>query len=102
MDSLISKVGNVTDGLKRMSKLVISSVSGAAAGAGVSLAFSGDFVVCADNAKFIMAFVNLGLVPDTGGTYLFVKSLWNSENNGTVCYRKTNESTGSKRCRNGI
>ena len=40
MDSLISKVGNVTDGLKRMSKLVISSVSGAAAGAGVSLAFS--------------------------------------------------------------
>ena len=43
--------------------------------AGVSLAFSGDFVVCADNAKFIMAFVNLGLVPDTGGTYLFVKSL---------------------------
>ena len=68
MDSLISKVGNVTDGLKRMSKLVISSVSGAAAGAGVSLAFSGDFVVCADNAKFIMAFVNLGLVPDTGDT----------------------------------
>ena len=55
MDSLISKVGNVTDGLKRMSKLVISSVSGAAAGAGVSLAFSGDFVVCADNAKFIKA-----------------------------------------------
>ena len=75
MDSLISKVGNVTDGLKRMSKLVISSVSGAAAGAGVSLAFSGDFVVCADNAKFIMAFVNLGLVPDTGGTYLFVMKL---------------------------
>ena len=75
MDSLIGKVGNVTDGLKRMSKLVISSVSGAAAGAGVSLAFSADFVVCADNAKFIMAFVNLGLVPDTGGTYLFAKSL---------------------------
>lgn len=75
MDSLISKVGNVTDGLKRMSKLVICQVSGAAAGAGVSLAFSGDFVVCADNAKFIMAFVNLGLVPDTGGTYLLAKTL---------------------------
>lgn len=75
MDSLIEKVGKVTDGLKRMSKLVISGVSGAAAGAGVSLAFSADFVVCADNARFIMAFVNLGLVPDTGGTYLFAKSL---------------------------
>lgn len=75
MDSLFDKVGNVTNGLKRMSKLVIAQVSGAAAGAGVSLAFSADFVVCADNAKFIMAFVNLGLVPDTGGTYLLVKSL---------------------------
>lgn len=75
MDSLIGKVGNVTDGLKRMSKLVISQVSGAAAGAGVSLAFSADFIVCAENAKFIMAFVNLGLVPDTGGTYLLAKSL---------------------------
>ena len=75
MDSLFDKVGNVTNGLKKMSKLVIAQVSGAAAGAGVSLAFSADFVVCSDNAKFIMAFVNLGLVPDTGGTYLLVKSL---------------------------
>lgn len=75
MDGLISKVGNVTDGMKRMSKMVIASVSGAAAGAGVSLALSADFVVCADNAKFIMAFVNLGLVPDTGGTYLMARSI---------------------------
>lgn len=75
MDGLIEKVGVVTDGIKKMSKLVIASVSGAAAGAGVSLALSADFVVCADNAKFIMAFVNLGLVPDTGGTYLLVKEL---------------------------
>lgn len=75
MDGLIGKVGIVTDGIKKMSKLVIASVSGAAAGAGVSLALSADFVVCADNAKFIMAFVNIGLVPDTGGTYLLVKEL---------------------------
>jgi enoyl-CoA hydratase/carnithine racemase len=75
MDALIGKVGAVTDGIKKMSKMVIASVSGAAAGAGVSLALSADFIVCADNAKFIMAFVNLGLVPDTGGSYLLVKSL---------------------------
>jgi enoyl-CoA hydratase/carnithine racemase len=75
MDGLIGKVGAVTDGIKRMSKMVIASVSGAAAGAGVSLALSADFVVCADNAKFIMAFVNLGLVPDTGGAYLLAKEL---------------------------
>ena len=45
MDGLISKVGVVADGLKRMSKMVITSVCGAAAGAGVSLAFAGDFVI---------------------------------------------------------
>ena len=49
--------------------------SGAAAGAGVSLALGGDFMVCADNAKFILAFVNLGLVPDTGATYLLAKAI---------------------------
>ncbi len=75
MDGLISKVGKVTDGIKKMSKMVIASVSGAAAGAGVSLALTADFIVCSENAKFIMAFVNLGLVPDTGGTYLLVKEL---------------------------
>lgn len=75
MDGLIAKVGNVADGLKRMSKMVITSVCGAAAGAGVSLALGGDFMICADNAKFILAFVNLGLVPDTGATYLLSKSI---------------------------
>ena len=61
MDGLISKVGSVADGLKKMSKIVITSVSG------------GDFMICADNAKFILAFVNLGLVPDTGATYLLTR-----------------------------
>lgn len=75
MDGLISKVGKVADGMKRMSKMVITSVCGAAAGAGVSLALGGDFMICADNAKFILAFVNLGLVPDTGATYLLSKSI---------------------------
>ena len=75
MDGLISKVGNVADGLKKMSKMVITSVSGSAAGAGVSLALGGDFMICADNAKFILAFVNIGLVPDTGATYLLSKSI---------------------------
>ena len=62
-------------GLKKMSKMVVTSVCGAAAGAGVSLALGGDFMICADNAKFILAFVNLGLVPDTGATYLLAKAI---------------------------
>ena len=55
MDGLIGKVGKVTDGLKKMSKMVIASVSGAAAGAGASLALTADFIICSENAKFIMA-----------------------------------------------
>jgi trans-2-decenoyl-[acyl-carrier protein] isomerase len=79
MDGLIAKVGVVADGMKKMSKLVITSVCGAAAGAGVSLALGGDFMICADNAKFLLAFVNLGLVPDTGVTYLLSKSIGTSK-----------------------
>ena len=75
MDGLIGKVGTVADGMKKMSKIVITSVCDAAAGAGVSLALGGDFIICSDNAKFILAFVNLGLVPDTGGTYLLSKAI---------------------------
>ena len=78
MDGLISKVGLVADGMKRMSKMIITSVCGAAAGAGVSLALGGDFMICADNAKFLLAFVNLGLVPDTGVTYLLCRSIGTS------------------------
>lgn len=75
MDGLIAKVGVVADGLKKMSKIVITSVSGVAAGAGFSLALAGDFMICSDNAKFILAFVNIGLVPDTGITYLLSKAI---------------------------
>lgn len=75
MDSLFTKVGTLADGMKKMSKMIVTSISGAAAGAGVSLALGGDFMICADNAKFILAFVNLGLVPDTGATYLLSKAI---------------------------
>lgn len=75
LNGIFYKVGAVTEYMKKMGKLIIASVSGAAAGAGFSLALSSDFTICADNAKFIMAFVNIGLVPDTGGAYLLYKAL---------------------------
>lgn len=75
MDDLIEKAGLVSLKMKKMSKMIITSVNGAAAGAGANLALSGDFVVAAENAKFIQAFINLGLVPDTGGTYLLSKTI---------------------------
>lgn len=75
IDGLLEKVARITVRMKTFPKLIISSVSGAVAGAGVSLALSADFVIASQNAKFILAFVNLGLVPDTGSTYLLTKQL---------------------------
>lgn len=75
MDELLAKIEYLTDYMKKMDTMIVTSVSGPAAGAGVSLALSGDFLICADNAKFILAFVNLGLVPDTGATFLLTRSI---------------------------
>ncbi|WP_250507529.1 2-(1,2-epoxy-1,2-dihydrophenyl)acetyl-CoA isomerase PaaG [Caballeronia sp. GAFFF3] len=49
---------------------VIAAVNGTAAGAGANLAMACDFVVAARSASFIQAFVKIGLVPDSGGTWL--------------------------------
>jgi 2-(1,2-epoxy-1,2-dihydrophenyl)acetyl-CoA isomerase len=57
--------------IREMPKPVISAVNGPAAGAGLSLALAADLVVAKQSAYFLLAFVNIGLVPDGGGS-LFV------------------------------
>jgi 2-(1,2-epoxy-1,2-dihydrophenyl)acetyl-CoA isomerase len=49
---------------------VIAAVQGAAAGIGCSLALACDFCVAAEDAYFLQAFVNIGLVPDGGASWL--------------------------------
>lgn len=75
INSAFDKVGKIALKIKQMGKMVVTSVKGAAAGAGANLALAGDFVIAADNVKFIQAFVNLGLAPDTGGAYLLCKTI---------------------------
>jgi 2-(1,2-epoxy-1,2-dihydrophenyl)acetyl-CoA isomerase len=58
--------------IRRLTSLpvpVVAAVNGVAAGAGASLAFACDIVLAAKSAKFIMAFANIGLVPDSGGSW---------------------------------
>ena len=52
---------------------VITAVNGAAAGIGATLALSGDLIVAGKSAYFLQAFVNIGLVPDGGGTWILPK-----------------------------
>ncbi|QIE25077.1 1,2-epoxyphenylacetyl-CoA isomerase [Caballeronia sp. SBC1] len=49
---------------------VIAAVNGIAAGAGANLAMACDLIVAARSASFVQAFVKIGLVPDSGGTWL--------------------------------
>ena len=49
---------------------VVCAVNGAAAGAGANIALACDFVIAADTASFMQAFVHVGLVPDSGGSFV--------------------------------
>ncbi len=57
--------------IREMEKPVVAAVNGGAVGIGCSLALCCDLVVAAESAYFLLAFVNIGLVPD-GGSSLFV------------------------------
>jgi 2-(1,2-epoxy-1,2-dihydrophenyl)acetyl-CoA isomerase len=61
--------------IRELPKPVIAAVNGVAAGAGVSLALACDLVYAADDARFIQAFVRIGLVPDSGSTRTLVRAL---------------------------
>ena len=59
--------------VREMPKPVLAAVNGPAAGIGCSLALAADLVIAAESAYFLLAFVNIGLVPD-GGSSLLVPS----------------------------
>ena len=61
--------------LRRMPKVVLASVHGSAAGAGLSLAFVADLCIAAQDAKFTPAYSKLGVSPDGGGTVGVVASV---------------------------
>jgi 2-(1,2-epoxy-1,2-dihydrophenyl)acetyl-CoA isomerase len=66
---LRSRYNPIATRLRTMEKPVLAAVNGIAAGAGASLAFAADMRIAARGASFMMAFINVGLVPDTGGTF---------------------------------
>jgi 2-(1,2-epoxy-1,2-dihydrophenyl)acetyl-CoA isomerase len=61
--------------IRALEKPVIAAINGAAAGAGMSLACACDLRIAADSASFIPAFINIGLIPDSGGSYFVTRIL---------------------------
>src|SRR5213083_2737037 len=61
--------------VRRMPKIVLSSVHGSAAGAGMGLAFVTDLCIAAEDAKFTPAYAKIGVSPDGGSTVGMVSTV---------------------------
>eukprot|EP01125_Pyxidicula_operculata_P010449 TRINITY_DN3431_c0_g1_i3.p1 TRINITY_DN3431_c0_g1~~TRINITY_DN3431_c0_g1_i3.p1 ORF type:complete len:276 (+),score=51.50 TRINITY_DN3431_c0_g1_i3:487-1314(+) len=72
--SVPKSFGSVLDAMVTFPKPIIGAIPGAAAGAGFSLAMACDFKVMSEDAYGLLAFVNIGLVPDVGASYYLVKN----------------------------
>ncbi len=68
-ESLEKRYNPLSRRLTSLEMPVICAVNGVAAGAGANIALACDIVIAAKSAKFIQSFANIGLIPDSGGTW---------------------------------
>lgn len=61
--------------IRNSEKLVIGAINGVCAGAGLSVAFACDLIISKPGIKFVSGFSKLGLAPDAGSSFTFVKAL---------------------------
>ncbi|MCB0335092.1 MAG: enoyl-CoA hydratase/isomerase family protein [Bdellovibrionales bacterium] len=71
LESIVRQTYNpLIASIQAIEKPVIAYVNGVAAGAGVNLALNCDVVIACESASFVQAFGQVGLIPDSGGTYI--------------------------------
>jgi 2-(1,2-epoxy-1,2-dihydrophenyl)acetyl-CoA isomerase len=61
--------------IRKIEKPIVCAVNGVAAGAGANLAIACDIVIASETASFIQSFSKLGLVPDSGGTFILPRAI---------------------------
>ncbi|HVT39708.1 MAG TPA: enoyl-CoA hydratase-related protein [Gemmatimonadaceae bacterium] len=77
-DGMLPDLGNfvrdtwnpIVRAIRRLEKPVVCAVNGVAAGAGANLAFACDLVFAASDATFVQSFARIGVIPDSGGTFI--------------------------------
>lgn len=60
----------IIEKLRNIEKPIVAAVNGVAAGAGANIALACDIVTASESASFIQAFSKIGLIPDSGGTFM--------------------------------
>ncbi|MDJ1433275.1 enoyl-CoA hydratase-related protein [Halostagnicola sp. A-GB9-2] len=73
VDRVSNTLGRVVEAALSSEVPIVAKVNGDAVGAGLAITAISDFAYAADSASFSCAFVRVGLVPDTGGTFLLPK-----------------------------
>lgn len=68
-ERLLHKYNPIIRRIRQTPKPIIASVNGVAAGAGAGIAYSCDVRIASDNARFIQAFIRVGLAPDSGSSF---------------------------------
>lgn len=69
-DTVRGSYNPIIKAIRTLEKPVICAVNGTAAGAGANLAFACDIVLASTEAVFVQSFSKIGLIPDSGGTFI--------------------------------
>lgn len=72
-DTLADRYNPLVRAVRSAPKPVVAAINGVAAGAGASLALACDFRIASDKAKLTLAFIKVGLVPDSGGLWFLTR-----------------------------
>jgi 2-(1,2-epoxy-1,2-dihydrophenyl)acetyl-CoA isomerase len=68
-ERILHKYNPIIRRIRQTPKPIIAAVNGVAAGAGAGIAYSCDIRIASDQAKFIQAFIRIGLAPDSGTSF---------------------------------
>jgi 2-(1,2-epoxy-1,2-dihydrophenyl)acetyl-CoA isomerase len=73
--TLVNRYNPLIRAIRSAPKPVVAAINGVAAGAGASIALACDFKIASEKAKLVLAFIKVGLIPDSGALWFLTKSL---------------------------